>query len=56
MSIRGIVLISIALIAAIINFTAGKISEKFNISELKIKIGALIVVLICVGTLMIVGK
>ena len=55
-SIRGIILISIAAIAAIVNFTARPISEKIKLSELAIKSGALVVVLICVTLLMIFGK
>ena len=55
-SIRGIILILIATVAAIVNFTARPISEKVKLSELAIKGGALVVVLICVTLLMIFGK
>lgn len=55
-SIRGIILIAIAAVAAIINFTAHSISEKTKFSELTIKVTALVVVLISVSLLMIFGK
>lgn len=55
-SIRGIVLMAIALVAAIVNFAARPISNKTKASELVIKCVALAVVLICVATLMILGK
>lgn len=56
MSPRGIILMAIVLVAVIANFSSRKLSEKFNISELKIKVPALIVVLVCVSLLMIFGK
>ena len=47
---------SIALVAAIVNFAARPISNKTKASELVIKCVALAVVLVCVATLMILGK
>ena len=55
-SIRGIILIAIAAVAAVVNFTAHQISEKFKLPELTIKVVALVVVLISVTLLMIFGK
>ena len=55
-SIRGIILIAIAAVAAIVNFTARPISEKFKLPELTIKVVALVVVIISVTLLMIFGK
>ena len=56
MSPRGIALMTVALLAAIVNFTARPLSEKVKVSELTLKVSALIVVLICVSLLMIFGK
>ncbi len=55
-SIRGIILIVIALIALIVNYSSPHLSKKFNVSELAIKIPAFIVVLVCITLLMIFGK
>ena len=55
-SIRGIILILIAAVAAIVNFTARPICEKFKLPELTIKVVALVVVIISVTLLMIFGK
>ena len=55
-SARGIILITIAAVAALINFTARPISEKIKLSELAIKAIALVVVILCVTLLMIFGK
>lgn len=55
-SIRGIILIAIAAIGVALNFSAGPLSEKIKLSELTIKVIALIVVLVSVSLLMIFGK
>ena len=52
----GILFILIALAGVIINFSSHRISEKLNISELKIKLIALVVVIISITLLMIFGK
>ena len=55
-SAKGIILIAVALIALIVNYSSPKLSSKFNVSELAIKIPAFIVVLVCITLLMIFGK
>lgn len=52
----GILFILIALVGVIINFSSHRISEKFNASELKIKLIALLVVVVSITLLMIFGK
>ncbi len=52
----GILFILIALVGVIINFSSPRISEKFNVSELKIKLIALLVVIVSITLLMIFGK
>lgn len=56
MSIWKIVFIAIAIIGAAVNFTSERISSKTGISELKIKISALVVVAAAVILLFIFGK
>lgn len=56
MGIKGIIFILIAAVGAVINFSSRRIAEKFNISELKIKLAALAVVLVSITLLMIFGK
>ena len=52
----GILFILIAAIGVVINFSSRRISEKINVSELKIKLFALAVVLVSITLLMIFGK
>lgn len=56
MSIRGIILIIVAILGAVLNFASRYISEKTSASELKIKVCALIIVLISMTLLFIFGK
>lgn len=56
MTIKGIIFIFIALVGVVINFTSRRISGKFNISELKIKLTALALVFVSITLLMIFGK
>lgn len=56
MTIRGIIFIIIALAGVVINFSSHRISERFKIAELKIKLIALLVVIISITLLMIFGK
>jgi len=55
-SIRGIVFLSLAILGAILNFTARFTSGKTGISELKIKVSALIIVVLSVVLLFVFGK
>ena len=56
MGIRGIIFILIAIIGVIVNYSSRLLSARLNISELKIKLSALITVLISITLLMIFGK
>ncbi len=56
MGIKGIIFMGIALLGVIVNFSSRSISEKRGISELKIKIAALICVFVAITLLMIFGK
>ncbi len=56
MTIKGIIFIFIAAIGVIINFSSSRISEKFNVSQLKVKLTALLVVIVSITLLMIFGK
>ena len=49
-------LIVVAICAAIVNFSARRISEKLPFSELVLKTTALVVVIICISLIMIIGK
>ena len=53
---RGIILIVIAAIGVVLNFSAKALSEKTKFSELTLKIAALVIVLVSVSLLMIFGK
>ena len=56
MSTKGIIFISLAVLGAILNFSAKLLSEKTKFSELTIKVFSLIVVLISITLLFIFGK
>ncbi len=56
MGIKGIIFIALALAGAVLNFTSKSISEKIGASELKIKIAALIIVVLSVILLFVFGK
>ncbi len=56
MSIKGIIFLIVALGGLILNFSSSKVSEKTNISELRIKLTALAVVFISAILLFIFGK
>lgn len=56
MGIKGIIFIGIALLGVIVNFSSRRISEKYGISELKVKLSALVTVFIAITLLMIFGK
>ena len=56
MSIKGIVFITLAVLGAILNFTAGAVAKKTRFSELSLKVASLIIVLISVTLLFIFGK
>ena len=56
MSIKGIIFIAVALFGVILNYGARPIGEKLNISVLRLKVIALIVVVISISLLFIFGK
>lgn len=56
MGIKGTVFIVIAILGAILNFSSRRISDKTGFSELKIKLAALVTVIIFISLLMIFGK
>ena len=56
MGIKGIVFITLAVLGAILNFTAGIVAKKTRFSELSLKVASLIIVLISVTLLFIFGK
>ncbi len=56
MRIRGIIFITLAVLGAILNFSAKLLSEKTKFSELTIKAFSFIVVLISITLLFIFGK
>lgn len=56
MSIKGIIFIALAVTGAMLNFSSKRISEKFSVSELKVKITALIIVVLSVILLFVFGK
>ena len=56
MTVKGIIFITFAIIGAALNYTARPLSKKSGISELKIKVISLAVVLISVVLLFVFGK
>jgi len=56
MSIKGIIFLAFAVLGAILNYAARPIGEKLNISELRLKVVALIIVVISISLLFIFGK
>lgn len=56
MGIKGIIFIALAVIGAVLNFSSKRIFEKFSVSELKIKITALVIVIVSIALLFIFGK
>ncbi len=56
MSLRGIFFVILMAIGAVLNYASKPISEKFDKSELKIKIAGLVLVLIGIVLLMVFGK
>lgn len=56
MGIKGIIFTALAIAGAAANFTSRRICEKTKISELKIKIAALVIVVAAITLLFIFGK
>ena len=56
MSIRGIIFLVFAILGAILNYTARPIGNRLNIPELRLKIIALVIVVISISLLFIFGK
>ena len=56
MSTRGIIFITLAILGAILNFSARVISSKTKFSELTIKVISFIIVLVAVILLFVFGK
>ena len=56
MGIKGIIFIALAVIGAAVNFSSKVICEKIDVSELKIKIIALVIVIVSIALLFIFGK
>ena len=56
MSIKGIIFLTIAILGAILNYTARPLGKKLNFSELKLKVIALIIVVISISLIFIFGK
>lgn len=56
MGIKGLIFIALAAAGAALNFSSKAICEKSGISELKIKIIALIIVIVSIALLFIFGK
>ncbi len=56
MSIKGIIFITLAVLGAILNYSAKWVSEKVNFSELTLKVISFSIVLVSVVLLFIFGK
>ena len=56
MGFKGFIFILLAIFGAVVNFTSRNVAEKTNISEIKIKICALIMVFVSITLLFIFGK
>ena len=56
MSIKGIIFLAFAILGAILNYTARPVGNKFNIPELRLKVIALVIVVISISLLFIFGK
>ena len=56
MGVKGIIFMIIAFLGVVVNFSSRRICEKLGVSELKIKLCALLVVLVSITLLMIFGK
>ena len=56
MSIKGIIFITFAVLGAILNFSAKRVSEKTKLEELTLKVISLVIVLISVILLFVFGK
>ena len=56
MSIMGIIFLVIAVLGAILNYAALPIGKKLNLSPLRLKVIALVIVVISISLLFIFGK
>lgn len=55
-SIRGIIFLVFAVLGAILNYTARPVGNKLNIPALRLKVIALVIVVISISLLFIFGK
>ena len=56
MGVQGIIFIAVALFGAVVNFFSRRISARLSISELGIKVTALVIVAVSVILLFVFGK
>ena len=56
MSVKGIIFLVFAVLGAIINYAARPLGEKLNVSALRLKVIALVIVVISISLLFIFGK